>query len=273
MVEVRASDENLILVAGATGGVGQIVVGKLLEKNLKVRILTRNAAKAEKMFDNRVEIAVGDTSEPITLPAAMQDVTHIICCTGTTAFPSARWGFTPNPNLIEWAMIFLDPTYRDAKAKNTPAKVDAQGISNLVLAAPRNLKRFVFVSSSGVLRKDKFPFSILNAFGVLDAKQKGEEAIINSGLPYTIIRPGRLIDGPYTSYDLNTLLKAKTGGKLNVVVGKGDTLIGDASRIDVAAACVESIFHPSTQKQVFELINKGTRPPVIDWEMLFSQRQ
>lgn len=65
----------------------------------------------------------------------------------------------------------------------------------------------------GIQRKDKFPFSILNAFGVLDAKQRGEEAIISSGLPYTIIRPGRLIDGPYTSYDLNTLLKAKTGGK------------------------------------------------------------
>lgn len=271
MTYVETSGEDLILVAGATGGVGQIVVGKLLEKNLKVRILTRNAAKAEKMFDNRVEIAVGDTKNPTTLPYATQNVTHIICCTGTTAFPSARWEFDPNPNLIEWGMVFLDSTYRDAKAKNTPAKVDAQGTSNLVSAAPRNLKRFVFVSSCGILRKDKFPFSILNAFGVLDAKQKGEEAIVSSGLPYTIIRPGRLIDGPYTSYDLNTLLKAKTGGKLDVVLGTGDTLVGDASRIDVATACVECIFHPSTQRQVFELVNKGIRPSAIDWETLFSQ--
>ncbi len=127
------------------------------------------------------------------------------------------------------------------------------------------------MSSCGILRKNQLPFNILNAFGVLDAKQKGEEAIIKSGFPYTIIRPGRLIDGPYTSYDLNTLLRAKTGGKLGVVLGTGDTIAGDASRIDVAAACVECIFYPSTEGQIFELVNKGARPPAIEWEKLFSQ--
>jgi uncharacterized protein YbjT (DUF2867 family) len=271
MTSVRTSVEDLVLVAGATGGVGQLVVARLLEKNLQVRILTRNAAKATKMFNNRVEIVVGDIRDATTLPTAMQDVTHIICCTGTTAFPSAKWEFDPSPNLMEWGIVFLNPAYRDARAKNTPAKVDGQGVSNLVAAAPRNLQRFVFVSSLGVLRKDKPPFSILNAFGILDAKLKGEEAIISSGLPYTIIRPGRLIDGPYTSYDLNTLLKAKTEGKLDVVIGTEDTLLGDASRIDVAAACVECIFHPTSARQVLELVNKGKRPPVINWEELFSQ--
>ena len=44
--------------------------------------------------------------------------------------------------------------------------------------------------------------------GVLKWKKAGEEALKESGLPYTIIRPGRLTDGPYTSYDLNTLLQA-----------------------------------------------------------------
>lgn len=121
------------------------------------------------------------------------------------------------------------------------------------------------------MRKEKLPFNILNAFGVLDAKKQGEESIINSGLPYTIIRPGRLIDGPYTSYDLNTLLKAKTNSKLAVVIGTGDTLSGQTSRIDVANACVESIFNPSTEGKVFELINSGARPPTTDWSMLFSQ--
>jgi len=265
------SAEDLVLVAGATGGVGQLVVGKLLEKNLRVRVLTRNAAKAQKMFDDKVEIAVGDIRESSTLPAAMLNVTHIICSTGTTAFPSDRWEFDPQPNFFEWGQIFLDAEYREAKAKNTPTKVDAEGVINLVAAAPRDLQRFVFVSSCGVNRKDKFPFSVLNGFGVLDAKEKGENAIATSGLPYTIIRPGRLIDGPFTSYDLNTLLKATTGGKLGVVLGQGDSLTGDSSRIDVAAACVESIFSPSTTRQTFEIVNQGTRPPVIDWKALFSQ--
>lgn len=115
----------------------------------------------------------------------------------------------------------------------------------------------------------QFPFSILNQFGVLDAKRKGEEALINSSLPYTIIRPGRLIDGPYTSYDLNTLIKAKTNSKLGVVLGTGDTLNGQASRIDVAAACVQSILHPITEGKIFGIVNQGNRPTKIDWSNLF----
>ncbi len=272
--QVRVNER--VLVTGATGGVGQLTVAKLLEKGFPVRVLTRSAEKAQKMFDNRVEIALGDIRQPTTLPAAVQNITHIICCTGTSAFPSAKWDFDNTDelqglgSLIEWSKIYLDPQYRLAKAKNSPEQVDAQGVSNLVAATPKDLKRFIFVSSCGILRKDKPPFSFLNAFGVLDAKQKGEETIIRSGLPYSIIRPARLIDGPYTSYDLNTLLKAKTGGKLAVVVGTGDTLSGETSRIDVASACVECIDNPVTEGKVFELVNKGARPSAINWTAVFS---
>ncbi|HAJ62246.1 MAG TPA: NAD(P)-dependent oxidoreductase [Cyanobacteria bacterium UBA8543] len=273
--EARANER--VLVTGATGGVGQLTVAKLLEKGFPVRLLTRSAEKAQQMFDNQVEIALGDIRQPTTLPSAVQNVTYIICCTGTTAFPSTKWDFDKSvkleglESLIEWGKIYLDSEYRRTKANNSPEQVDAQGVSNLVVAAPKDLKRFVFISSCGILRKDKPPFSILNSFGVLDAKQKGEEAIIRSGLPYTIIRPGRLIDGPYTSYDLNTLLKAKTGGKLGVVVGTGDTLVGDTSRIDVASACVECLSNPATEGKVFELVNQGTRPSEINWTALFDR--
>ncbi|MGK7904214.1 MAG: SDR family oxidoreductase [Hormoscilla sp.] len=263
-----------VLVAGATGGVGQLTVAKLLEKNYLVRVLVRNAHKAEKMFDNQVEIAVGDIRDPATLPAAVENVDLIVCCAGTTAFPSSMWELDTiekgEENPIEWLKIYLNPESTRDRANNSPDKVDAEGVSNLVAAAPKTLKRFIFVSSIGIRRKKKPPFNILNAFGVLDAKQKGEEAIVGSGLPYTIIRPGRLIDGPYTSYDLNTLLKATTGGKLGVVVGTGDTLLGEASRIDVASACVESIGNSVTEGKVFEIVNKGPRPEAIDWAAMFD---
>jgi len=265
---------DLVLVVGATGGVGQLTVAKLLEKDYQVRVLVRNAEKADNMFDGNVEIAVGDIRDPTTLPAAVEKITHIICSAGTTAFPSSMWEFEQiekgQENPIEWLKIYLNPESTRDRASNSPDKVDAFGVSNLLAAAPKALKRFIFVSSIGIRRKDKPPFNILNAFGVLDAKQKGEEAIARSGLPYTIIRPGRLIDGPYTSYDLNTLLKATTGGKLGVVLGTGDTLLGEASRIDVASACVESIGNSVTVGKVFELVNKGPRPEAIDWTALFS---
>jgi uncharacterized protein YbjT (DUF2867 family) len=127
----------------------------------------------------------------------------------------------------------------------------------------------VFVSSCGIERKDKLPYSLLNTFGVLDAKQKGELSVIQSGLPYTIIRPGRLIDGLFTSFDLNTLLKATTGGKLGIVIELEIRSPGQTSRIDVAAACVECLGHPTTQGKVFELINLGSRPTQIDWTAIF----
>jgi uncharacterized protein YbjT (DUF2867 family) len=265
------SSKDMILVVGSTGGVGQLVVSKLLEKGLPIRILTRNAEKATKMFNDQVEIAIGDIREPDSLTAAMTNITSIICCTGTTAFPSSRWEFNQNPNIIELGITLLNPQFLEDKAKNTPDKVDHQGVINLISAAPNNLNRFVFVSSCGILRKRQFPFNILNLFGVLDAKEKGEQAIINSGIAYTIIRPGRLTDGPYTSYDLNTLLKATSEGKLNVIFGQGDTISGDTSRIDVAATCVESLFYQNSINKVFEIVNQGDRPTIIDWQNLFSQ--
>ncbi|MGL5793364.1 MAG: NAD(P)H-binding protein, partial [Waterburya sp.] len=188
-----------------------------------------------------------------TLTSITDGINYIICSTGTTAFPSTRWDFA---NLFQPA--------------SSPEAVDGKGVQNLVQAAPKDLKRFVFVSSCGVLRKDQFPFNLLNAFGVLDAKLTGEKAITTFGLPYTIIRPGRLIDGPYTSYDLNTLLRAKTDGKKAVVIEKGDNLNGDASRIDVANVCVESLFYDTTINQDFSIINSGERPDEIDWQELFK---
>lgn len=264
-----------VLVAGATGGVGQLTVAKLLEEGYTVRALTRSAEKVQQMFDSRAEAAIGDIRQPDTLPAAMRDVDAVICCTGTTAFPSPKWDFdwqdaNPLQQAANWGRAYFDAEFRRTTARNSPAQVDAAGVQHLVAAAPRPLKRFVFVSSCGVDRKDQPPYSFLNAFGVLDAKQKGEAALIQSGLPYTIVRPGRLIDGPFTSSDLNTLLKATTDGKQGVVIGTGDRLTGQTSRIDVAAACVESLRHATTENQIFELINQGARPAAIDWQSLFA---
>ncbi|HEY9880517.1 MAG TPA: SDR family oxidoreductase [Leptolyngbyaceae cyanobacterium] len=273
---VENPSRSLVLVTGATGGVGQLVVANLLEQGYPVRALTRSAEKVRSLFDNRVEPIIGDIRHPDTLPAAMAGIEALICATGTTAFPSKRWevdfpaGQAPWDSAIAWGRLLTDANYRKAHTQNSPEQVDALGVANLVATAPRSLQRFVFVSSAGIERKNQFPFSVLNAFGVLEAKQSGEQAIQKSGLPYTIIRPGRLIDGPYTSYDLNTLIQAKTNGKRGVVIDQGDTLTGDASRIDVAAACVACLQSDATINQTFELVSQGQRPADLDWNTLFN---
>ncbi|MGC1309304.1 MAG: SDR family oxidoreductase [Phormidesmis sp.] len=267
--------DALVLVAGATGGVGQLVVANLLMAGYRVRVLTRSAEKAQKMFASRVDIAVGDIREPATLTAAIADITHLICATGTTALPSDRWDFedlgsNPIEQAANWIKVYLDEAFRNAKARNSPEVVDAMGVSNLVQAAPETLQRFVFVSSCGVARKDEFPYNLLNAYGVLDAKAKGENAILRAGLPYTIIRPGQLTDGPHTSRDFNSLVQASTDSKLGVEMATGDTLNGQTSRIDVAAACAACLDIEAAKNKAFEMINKGDRPTVIDWATLFS---
>lgn len=266
-----------VLVAGATGGVGQLVVANLLQQNIPTRVLARNVDKVKRLFEDRVEMATGDIRQPETLAAATDQIDAIICCTGTTAFPSARWDFdiadrsNPLEQFTYWSQVYLDSNFRQQHSQNNPAAVDGTGVSNLVAAAPADLKQFIFVSSCGVERKQTFPFNLLNAFGVLEAKEKGEVAIRQSGLTYTIIRPARLIDGPFTSYDLNTLFKASTEGTQGVVVGTGDQLNGQTSRIDVAAACVASLTEPGAKNKVFELINQGPRPQQIDWTQLLSE--
>jgi hypothetical protein len=58
---------------------------------------------------------------------------------------------------------------------------------------------------------------------------------------------------------------------LGIIFGKGDTISGDTSRIDVAATCVESLFYQNSINKVFEIVNQGDRPTIIDWQNLFSQ--
>jgi uncharacterized protein YbjT (DUF2867 family) len=136
------------------------------------------------------------------------------------------------------------------------------------------LQRFVLVSSIGVERTDQMPFLILNLFGVLKFKRKGEHTLMASGLPYTVLRPGRLTDGPYTSYDVNTLLKATSGTKRAVEMKEGDSLTPEeTSRIVVADCAVASLVSMTAEGRAFCLGTREGAGPGNDaaaWEKLFA---
>ncbi|KAJ0978023.1 hypothetical protein J5N97_013497 [Dioscorea zingiberensis] len=244
-----------VLVVGGSGGVGQLVVASLLARNIKSRLLLRDPLKAIPLFGvqdkNKLEVWKADTRNPSDLdPAIFEGVTHVICCTGTTAFPSKRWD-----------------------GDNTPERVDWEGIRNLILALPSTLERFVLVSSVGVTKFNELPWSIMNLFGVLKFKKMGEDFVRNSGLPFTIIRAGRLTDGPYTSYDLNTLLQATAGERRAVVIGQGDKLVGEVSRLVVAEACIQALDIDFTQGQIYEINSIEGEGPGSDpekWKELFK---
>ncbi|KAI3905560.1 hypothetical protein MKX01_036469 [Papaver californicum] len=254
------SSSKLVLVIGGTGGVGQLIVASLLSRNIKARVLIRDPEKAKSFFgeqdENSLQIWKGDTRNPEDLdPAVFEGVTHVISTTGTTAFPSKRWD-----------------------GDNTPERIDWEGVRNLVSAIPLTIKRFVLVSSVGVTKfmnchGVNSPAVIMNLFGVLKYKKMGEDFVRNSGLPYTILRPGRLTDGPYTSYDLNTLLKATAGQRRAVLIGQGDKLVGEVSRLVVAEACIQALDIKLTEGQIYEINSVEGEGPESDtekWTELFK---
>ncbi|XP_054784300.1 sanguinarine reductase-like isoform X2 [Prosopis cineraria] len=252
------SSSKLVLVVGGSGGVGQLVVASLLKRNIKSRLLLRDPEKAKALFgeqdEETLQVFKGDTRKQEDLdPSIFEGVTHVICCTGTTAFPSKRWD-----------------------GDNTPERVDWDGARNLISALPSSVKRVVLVSSIGVTKFNELPWSVMNLFGVLKYKKMAEDFLQGSGLPFTIIRPGRLTDGPYTSYDLNTLLKATAGQRRAVLIGQGDKLVGEASRIVVAEACIQALDIECTEGKVYEINSVEGEGPGSDaarWQELFRAAQ
>ncbi len=81
---------------------------------------------------------------------------------------------------------------------------------------------------------------------MMDAKFRGERALMASGVPYTIIRPGGLTDGP--------------GGVAALVVAQGDNgAPGRVSRADVGRVCVAAATSPAAAGVTLELASDAKK--------------
>ncbi len=78
------NDNRPVLVIGGTGHYGQHVVKSLLEKNVKVRVLSRDAAKARKIVGETPEIVEGDITSRESVIEAINGVSAIVI--GVSAF-------------------------------------------------------------------------------------------------------------------------------------------------------------------------------------------
>ncbi|MDY7024290.1 MAG: NAD(P)H-binding protein, partial [Cyanobacteriota bacterium] len=126
---------EVVLVAGATGGVGKRVVKRLQQKGVNVRALVRDAKRAKQMLGNSVEMVEGDLTIPETLtPQVTKDVTAVICCTGTKVQPVE--GDTPNREKYYQGIKFYMPEVVDV-----PEKVEYEGMRNLINAVSPFLKK------------------------------------------------------------------------------------------------------------------------------------
>src|ERR1700712_543303 len=62
-----------VLVIGATGSIGRLVVDEALRHGHKVRAMIRTAAKASRL-PSTVDVVIGDVTQPGTLADAVRDM-------------------------------------------------------------------------------------------------------------------------------------------------------------------------------------------------------
>lgn len=75
------SSSSTYVVTGATGNIGALVVERLIARGDRPRIFVRDAAKAHAKFGDRVDIVVGDLSDPDSLARALAGATAALLVT------------------------------------------------------------------------------------------------------------------------------------------------------------------------------------------------
>ncbi len=292
---------DTVAVIGASGNVGKLVALRLSD-TYKVNGVVRDADSVKPFFEGREDsislfeadlleevtaaLATGNEFDskrfscPASLLPALRDANAIVICTGTTAFPTEAWSRSGEFSVTSEVIGALVESkfdvsealgQLDSKGLNTPKNVDNRA-NKLVLDAWKDAskvprKRAIMLSSIGVTRRESMPFPILNACGVLDAKAAGEkalqEAALEDGFSYTILRPGQLFGGPYdNNYYLGTLFQLDKDTQTRAVdVERGDTLLGDTLRSTLAEVTAQLMEGDCAKDVDFAVVNvKGDAP-------------
>jgi uncharacterized protein YbjT (DUF2867 family) len=198
----------MILVVGATGQLGSVVVRNLLQQKRSVRILVRPGSNYEPLIKAGARAVFGDIKAPITLMEALRGVETLI----TTANSARRGG--------------------DDTAQN----VDLIGNRHLINSAKSmGVKHFIFVSAARADDKSESP--------ILQAKKKTENHLMHSGMSYTIVAPEPLMETWFSTIVMPSL----QAGRPVTLLGEGDRRHSFISVEDVAAFIVASVGNPAAR--------------------------
>jgi len=210
--------KSIVVVAGATGRTGRLIVAELLNRGYSVRALARSAANATLPRQEGMEIAEADLAASESLERALSGATFLISAIGSK---------------------------KPFSSKENNA-VDNMGNQNLAKAAlKKGLQHMVVISSIGA-GDSRYAINLLFRLlmtPVLRMKEKSEEFIRGCGINYTIIRPGGLSD-------------KELPGKVSF--GEGGKISGMVSRQEIAIVCVDALSTPSMKNRTFEVIDAST---------------
>ena len=187
----------LVLVTGATGFLGRRVVPELQGLGHEVRCLVHTPGR-ERIFPPRsADIHYGSVLDADALAGAVYGVEAVVSLVGII---------------------------RPGKGATYDA-INRQGVSNLVAAAKEvRTKHFIQVSAIGASSDRTYPY--------LYSKWRGEQEVVGSGLPYTILRPS-IMFGEGDEF-LTTLAGLVKVFPLAPVVGSGRNRLQPIAADDVA---------------------------------------
>ncbi|KZV23743.1 hypothetical protein F511_33751 [Dorcoceras hygrometricum] len=118
---------GIILVTGATGGVGRRVVNLLQRKGLQVRALVRNEEKARRLLGPDVELIIGDVTKASSLiPEHFKGVRAVINTISVIVGP--KEGDTPDRAKYSQGIKFFEPEIKG----DSPEMVEFIGMKNLI---------------------------------------------------------------------------------------------------------------------------------------------
>jgi uncharacterized protein YbjT (DUF2867 family) len=145
-----------VLVTGGTGVIGEGVIPELIERGHRVRLLSRHAEDDARQWPG-VEAFTGNVAEAATLAGAADGCEMVLHIAG---------------------IVSEDPP------ELTFAAVNVEGTRNVVEEAKRaGVQRFVCVSSLG---------ADVGQSAYHQSKRAAEEIVAQSGLQWTVVRPGNV---------------------------------------------------------------------------------
>jgi uncharacterized protein YbjT (DUF2867 family) len=204
---------STILVIGATGQIGKQATKKLLDAGHKVVALTKSPEKLNDLENSHLSIAEQNLEDDFS--SAFDGIDTVVFAAGSGGNTGA------------------DKTLL----------IDLWGARNAVnYAKQANVSQFIMVSSIGAGNPDDVGGDIKP---YLVAKHMADEHLINSGLPYVILRPGSLLNEPGTHLVTTDMPD-----------NKDEAVI---PREDVATAIVESLNRAKDENLVIHLF-KGDTP-------------
>lgn len=203
-----------IFITGGTGFVGGNIIDSL--GNRPVRLLVRDQRNAAGTRKPNVETVEGDVTKPETLRGKMDGCEAVI-------------------NLV--AII-------SEEGNATFDSVIRQGTVNAVHEAMNaGVSRFLQMSALGTRNDPRF--------GYFEAKWQAEQAVKQSGIPWTIFRPS-VIYGPGDEF-INTLATLVKAAPVVPVVGTGESKFQPVSVREVARAFIRALDDPATAGQTYDL--------------------